>query len=46
MEQKTSVTTENGRQEIFIERDFDIPVPSLFTAFIEPEIIEQWRAQK
>lgn len=42
MELKTKVTAKEGDQNIFVTREFSLPVESLFTAFIEPDIIEQW----
>lgn len=42
MELKTNVTAEEGDQNIFVTREFNLPVGSLFTAFVEPDIIEQW----
>lgn len=42
MELKTKVAAESGRQDLTITRSFDIPLPLLFRAFIEPEIVEQW----
>ena len=46
MELKTKVHAEDGRQEVMITRDFDLPVDLLFTAYVEPEIIEQWMGTK
>ncbi|ACU62264.1 SRPBCC domain-containing protein [Chitinophaga pinensis] len=46
MEAKTKVHAEDGRQEVIITRDFDLPVELLFTAYVEPEIIEQWMNTK
>jgi uncharacterized protein YndB with AHSA1/START domain len=42
MELKTKIIAENGRQEITITREFDLPLELLFTAYTEPEIVEQW----
>jgi uncharacterized protein YndB with AHSA1/START domain len=42
MEQKTKIITEDGKQEIFITREFDLPLDLLFRAYAEPEIVEQW----
>ena len=42
MEPKTQVQAENGKQELFITRVFDLPVESLFRAHIEPELLAQW----
>lgn len=46
MELKTKIDAENGRQELFITREFDLPVELLFKAYTEPEIIEQWMGTK
>lgn len=46
MEPKTKVHAEDGRQEVIITRDFDLPVELLFTAYVEPDIIEQWMNTK
>jgi uncharacterized protein YndB with AHSA1/START domain len=42
MERKTKVNAEDGKQEMVITREFDLPVELLFKAHSEPEIIEQW----
>lgn len=46
MEQKTKVNAEEGKQEIFITREFELPVELLFRAFEEAEIVEQWMGTK
>lgn len=46
MEQKTKVFAEDGKQEILITREFDLPVKLLFKAYEEPEIVEQWMGTK
>jgi len=46
MERKTKVDAENDKQEIVITREFDLPLELLFTAFVDPEIIEQWMGTK
>lgn len=46
MEQKTKIHAEDGRQEILITREFDLPLDLLFRAYVEPEIIEQWMGTK
>ncbi|WP_158858563.1 SRPBCC domain-containing protein [Lunatibacter salilacus] len=46
MEQKTKVTAEDGKQEIFIKRAFDLPVDLLFKAYVEPELVAQWMGTK
>jgi uncharacterized protein YndB with AHSA1/START domain len=42
MEQKTKIHAEDGKQELFITREFDLPVALLFRAHVEPDLIEQW----
>jgi uncharacterized protein YndB with AHSA1/START domain len=42
MELKTKVNAEEGKQELTITREFDLPVELLFKAHAEPELIEQW----
>jgi uncharacterized protein YndB with AHSA1/START domain len=46
MEQKTKVNAEDGKQELVITREFDLPVELLFKAHAEPEIVEQWMTSK
>ncbi len=46
MEQKTKIDAENGKQEIVITREFDLPVELLFKAYIEPEIVTKWMGTK
>jgi uncharacterized protein YndB with AHSA1/START domain len=46
MEQKTKVHAEDGRQEIFITREFDLPLELLFKAYSDPEMVEQWMGTK
>jgi len=42
MVRKTIINAEEGRQEIFITREFDLPVELLFKAHVEPEFLSQW----
>lgn len=42
MEQKTKINAEDGKQELVILREFDLPVELLFEAHANPEIVEQW----
>ncbi|MDR3711219.1 MAG: SRPBCC domain-containing protein [Puia sp.] len=42
MEQKTKINAEEGKQELVITREFDLPVELLFKAHADPDIIEQW----
>jgi uncharacterized protein YndB with AHSA1/START domain len=46
MEQKTKINAEDGKQELMITREFDLPLELLFKAYVEPEIIEQWMGTK
>ncbi len=42
MELKTKINAEDGKQDLTITREFDLPVELLFKAHTEPELIEQW----
>ncbi|WP_316814536.1 SRPBCC domain-containing protein [Pedobacter nyackensis] len=46
MERKTKVNAEDGKQELVITREFDLPLELLFTAYVEPDIVEQWMGTK
>ena len=46
MERKTKVDAEDGKQDIMITREFDLPLKLLFKAYAEPELIEQWMGTK
>lgn len=46
MEQKTKIHAEEGKQELTITRDFDLPLDLLFRAYAEAEIVEQWMGTK
>ena len=46
MEQKTKINAEDGKQELVITREFDLPLELLFRAYVEPEIVEQWMGTK
>lgn len=46
MEQKTKIHSEDGKQELMITREFDLPLELLFKAYVEPEIVEQWMGTK
>lgn len=46
MELKTKIHAEDGKQEIFIIREFDLPVELLFKAYTEAELFEQWMGTK
>ncbi|HEY6160114.1 MAG TPA: SRPBCC domain-containing protein [Bacteroidia bacterium] len=46
MEQKTKVHAEEGRQDLQIVREFDLPLELLFKAYEDPVIVEQWMGTK
>ncbi|WP_028978392.1 SRPBCC domain-containing protein [Sporocytophaga myxococcoides] len=46
MELKTKIDAVEGKQEIVITREFELPLDLLFKAYIEPEIVEQWMGTK
>ena len=46
MEQKTKINAEDGKQELVITREFDLPLELLFKAYGEPGIVEQWMGTK
>ena len=46
MEQKTKINAEDGKQELFITRTFDLPLELLFKAYAEAEIVAQWMGTK
>ena len=46
MEGKTKINAEDGKQELVITREFDLPLELLFKAYVEPDIIEQWMGNK
>ena len=46
MERKTKIHAEEGKQEIVITREFELPLELLFKAYEEAEIVEQWMGTK
>lgn len=46
MERKTKIAAEDGKQDILITREFELPIELLFKAYAEPEIVEQWMGTK
>jgi uncharacterized protein YndB with AHSA1/START domain len=46
MERKTKIDAENGKQDLVITREFDLPLELLFTAYVEPDIVAQWMGTK
>jgi len=39
---KTNITVEPGKQELFITREFDAPRELVFKAYTDPELYAQW----
>ncbi|MDB5024197.1 MAG: ATPase [Mucilaginibacter sp.] len=46
MEQKTKINAQDGKQDLVITREFDLPVDLLFKAYAEPGVVEQWMGTK
>jgi uncharacterized protein YndB with AHSA1/START domain len=46
MEQKTKIHAEDGKQELLITREFDLPVELLFKAYTEAGLLEEWMGTK
>ncbi len=46
MEKKTKIHAEDNKQEIYIAREFDLPLELLFKAYTEPALVEQWMGTK
>lgn len=46
MELKTRIHAEEDKQELFIVREFDLPLELLFKAYEDAEIVEQWMGTK
>ncbi len=46
MERKTKINAEDGKQDLVITREFELPVGLLFKAHVEPGIIEEWMGTK
>jgi len=46
MEEKTKVHAEDGKQELTITREFDLPVELVFKAYSEADLFEQWMGTK
>src|ERR1700742_3880823 len=46
MERKTKINAAEGKQELTISREFDLPLELLFKAYVELEIVEQWMGTK
>jgi uncharacterized protein YndB with AHSA1/START domain len=46
MERKTKIKAEEGKHDLRITREFELPLELLFKAYAEPEIVEQWMGTK
>jgi uncharacterized protein YndB with AHSA1/START domain len=46
MEQKTKINAQDGKQDLVITREFDLPLKLLFKAYSEPELVAQWMGTK
>lgn len=46
MERKTRINAQPNAQELTVTREFDLPLNLLFTAYADPDIIEQWMGTK
>ena len=46
MERKTKIHAEDGKQDLTITREFDLPLELLFKAYEEPNLVEQWMGTK
>ena len=46
MERKTKIDAEDGKQDLLITREFELPLELLFKAYVEPDIVEQWMGTK
>lgn len=42
MERKTKIKAEDGRQELVITREFELPLELLFKAYSDAGLVEQW----
>ncbi len=42
MELKTKIKAEQGKQELLITREFELPLELLFKAYEDPQIVAQW----
>jgi len=46
MERKTKVNAQEGKHDITITREFELPVELLFKAHVEPELFEEWMSHE
>ena len=46
MELKTKIHADEGRSDLKITREFDLPAELVFRAHVEPELFEQWMSHE
>jgi uncharacterized protein YndB with AHSA1/START domain len=46
MELKTKIQAEEGKQDMLITREFDLPVELLFKAHADPELFAEWMSHE
>lgn len=46
MELKTKIHAEDGKHDLTITREFDLPVDLVFRAHVEPELFEEWMSHE
>jgi uncharacterized protein YndB with AHSA1/START domain len=46
MERKTKIHAEEGKHDVLITREFDLPLELLFKAYEDPELIAEWMNTK
>jgi uncharacterized protein YndB with AHSA1/START domain len=46
MEQKTKIKAEDGKQEIIVTREFDLPLELLFKAHADPKLLSNGWGRK
>ena len=46
MERRTKINAEDGKQDLVIVREFDLPLELLFKAYEDADIVEQWMGTK
>jgi uncharacterized protein YndB with AHSA1/START domain len=46
MERKTKIAAQDGKHDLVITREFDLPLELLFKAYEDPEIYEEWMGSK
>ena len=46
MARKTNINAGEGKQELVVTRDFELPLELLFRAYAEADIVEQWMGTK